>query len=334
MAGRATLIKASVTSVSIYAMQTAILPRKICHHIDKLSCHFLLGDTDSRRGCHIVNWETVTLPKEAGGLGITSTRHRNQAILMNQAWRFHSTPSSLWAWVLKAKYFPQATLFTDPRTSRRSHIWTVISLGAELLLDGMRWFVGDGRTIRVWKDHWLLNGSLRDYVEGPLPPPPQEEDRRVNSLWANQTWSFESINLPLPPQIQELIQGIPMTRVATLDDSFLWPHNKGHAPSSPQQNFFSSVSWPRGIKPVGTKYGLPRAPRKSNFSSGRLCTIISPPKLSSHLDGRLWIRDARDVNLRKLRFTFFETILEQKRSSANPQVFCPYPSSICRFKNG
>ena len=36
-----------------------------------------------------------------------------------------------------------------------------------------------------------------DYIEGPLPS--QEEDRRVNSLWDNQTWSFDPINLPLPP---------------------------------------------------------------------------------------------------------------------------------------
>ena len=83
MVGRATFIKASVISIPIYAMQTAILPQKICHHIDKLSCQFLWGDTDSRKGCHTINWETVTLPKEAGGLGITSTRHRNQAILMH-----------------------------------------------------------------------------------------------------------------------------------------------------------------------------------------------------------------------------------------------------------
>ena len=58
-----------------------------------------------------------------------------------------------------------------------------------------------------------------DYIEGPLPS--QEEDCQVNSLWDNQTWSFDSINLPLPPQIQELIQGIPVTSVANLDDSFL-----------------------------------------------------------------------------------------------------------------
>ena len=161
-------------------MQTAILPQKICQHIDRLSCHFLWGDTNGRKGCHTINWDTITLPKEAGGLGITSTRHRNQAILMNQAWRLYSTPSSLWARILKAKYFPQATLFTGPQSARRSHIWTAISLGAELLREGMRWFVGDGQTIRVWQDHWLSNGSLRAYIEGPLPR--QEEDHQINFL--------------------------------------------------------------------------------------------------------------------------------------------------------
>ena len=49
MAGQATLIKASVTSISLYAMQTAILPQKICQHIDRRSCHFLWGDTNGRR---------------------------------------------------------------------------------------------------------------------------------------------------------------------------------------------------------------------------------------------------------------------------------------------
>ena len=55
MAGRATLIKASITSIPAYAMQTMLLPQKICHRIDKLSCNFLWGDTDHHRGCHTVN---------------------------------------------------------------------------------------------------------------------------------------------------------------------------------------------------------------------------------------------------------------------------------------
>ena len=134
MAGRATFIKASITLVPIYAMKIALLSQKICHHIDTLSCHLLWGNTDHHRGCHTINWETVTLPKEVGGLGISSTRHRNQAILMNQAWRLYSDPTSLWALVLQAKYFPHATMFTSPRTARRSYIWTALWLGAELLL--------------------------------------------------------------------------------------------------------------------------------------------------------------------------------------------------------
>ena len=41
MAGRATFVKASVTSILIYAMQTTLLPQKISHQIDKMSSNFL-----------------------------------------------------------------------------------------------------------------------------------------------------------------------------------------------------------------------------------------------------------------------------------------------------
>ena len=54
MASRATLVKACVTFIPIYAMQTTVLPQKISHQIDKLSCNFLWGDTDHHRGCHTV----------------------------------------------------------------------------------------------------------------------------------------------------------------------------------------------------------------------------------------------------------------------------------------
>ena len=41
MAGRATLIKASITSIPTYAMQTTLLPQKVYHQIHKLSWNFL-----------------------------------------------------------------------------------------------------------------------------------------------------------------------------------------------------------------------------------------------------------------------------------------------------
>ena len=77
----------------------------------------------------------------------------------------------LWAQVLKAKYFPHTTLFTSSQHSRGFHIWTALSIGAKLLLQGMSWIIEDGQTIRIWKDPWLPQGSLRNYIKGPPPPP-------------------------------------------------------------------------------------------------------------------------------------------------------------------
>ena len=144
---------------------------------------------------------------------------------MNQAWHLYSNLTTLWAQVLKAKYFSHAILFTSPWTSWGSHIWTVLSLGAKLLLESMRWIVRDGQTIRVWKDPWLPISSLCSYIEGPFLP--HDEDRRVNLLWLNHSWSFDSLNLPLSLHLQNLIQSIPVAWFAQLMDTFLWPHNKG-----------------------------------------------------------------------------------------------------------
>ena len=41
MVGQATLIKATMASIPIYAMQTMLLPQKISQQIDKMSCNFL-----------------------------------------------------------------------------------------------------------------------------------------------------------------------------------------------------------------------------------------------------------------------------------------------------
>ena len=124
---------------------------------------------------------------------------------MNQAQYLYSNPTTLWAWVLQAKYFPHATLFTSPHTSHRSHIWTALSLGVKLLHGGMGWIVGDGQAIWIQQDPWLPDDSLCSYIEGPLLP--RDEDRRVNSMWSNHSWAFDSLSFPLSPYLQNLIQG-------------------------------------------------------------------------------------------------------------------------------
>ena len=190
-----------------------------------MSCSFLWGDTEQHRGCHTVSWETVTMPKEVGGLGLTSIRHRNQAILMHQAWRLYTNPDMIWARVLKAKYFPHSSMFNGTRGARGSHIWTAFRHGIKLLYEGMSWIVGDGQDIRIWQDSWLPRGTLRSYIEVSLQY--MVEDSRVSSLRSNHSWTFESLTFPLPPHLEQLIQGIPVAQISHLSDSFIWPHNNG-----------------------------------------------------------------------------------------------------------
>ena len=90
-----------------------------------------------------MSWETITTPKNVGGLGLKSARHMNVALLMNQAWRLQQKSSMLWAQVLKAKYFPRTNLFESDINPRASHIWKVSQVRIKWLRKGMKWIVGD-----------------------------------------------------------------------------------------------------------------------------------------------------------------------------------------------
>ena len=90
MAGQVVLIQASSSTTMNYVMQYASLPNKILNGIDKVNKNFLWGTTDHAKKMHWVNWGEVTKPKEAGGLGLQSTKGRNTTLLAKFNWRFHT----------------------------------------------------------------------------------------------------------------------------------------------------------------------------------------------------------------------------------------------------
>ena len=86
----------------------------------------------------------------------------------------------------------------------------------------MSWIVRDGQIIRIWKDQWLPQGTLRSYIEGPIFF--QDEDQRVSSLRAHHTWNFDAFNFLLPPPLlQNLILGIPIAQFTRLPDTLVFP---------------------------------------------------------------------------------------------------------------
>lgn len=79
----------------------------------------------------------------------------NQALLARQAWRFLTRPDSLCVQVLKARYYPHGNLEDKVFSSNASSSRQAISHGPNLLKKGLIWRVGNGRSIRVWRDNWI-----------------------------------------------------------------------------------------------------------------------------------------------------------------------------------
>ena len=77
----------------------------------------------------------------------------NLAFFAKQAWRVQQCPQARWVRFLKSIYFLKEDFLRVKKKGGRSWIWDSILKGRDLFLKGGKWVVGDGNTIRVWKDN-------------------------------------------------------------------------------------------------------------------------------------------------------------------------------------
>lgn len=167
-ARRLVLAKSAVAPIAEYYMQCHNLPVKVCDAIDKMMKDFIWGSTEDRRRMHMVKRSTITLPKELGGLGLYSMKHRNEAILAKLCWRLAHEEGKLWANMLKAKYLCPSRMTEEGRKLPCSQIWPACKRGRPIYVKGLRWTVRNGKSVNMWMDFWLPNGQLRELIEGPL----------------------------------------------------------------------------------------------------------------------------------------------------------------------
>jgi ribonuclease HI len=140
----------------------------------------------------------------------------NKALLAKQLWRLWKTPESLIARIMKAKYFPDCSVLEASLGKKPSFAWRSIHSSMDLLQEGLVWRVGNGKTIRIWKDRWL-NTPTTYRVQS---PPKILADNATVSLLidANTKWW----NLPLLERIfskeeRAVIQSFPISATDQAD---------------------------------------------------------------------------------------------------------------------
>lgn len=104
LAGRGTLAMSVLCSLGSYFMQACNLPTPICDSIEGICRRIIWGSYGDQRKVHLVNWESILLLKENGGLGFWNQRIVNKALMLKLIWHIVSSRKSLWVNFIKETY--------------------------------------------------------------------------------------------------------------------------------------------------------------------------------------------------------------------------------------
>lgn len=73
-------------------------------------------------------------------------------------------PKSMVYQVFKARYFPNCDFVHASIGNKPSYVWGSIMAAQKVVIQGMRWQVGNGSNIQIWEDKWVPNSSTYKVV--------------------------------------------------------------------------------------------------------------------------------------------------------------------------
>ena len=146
----------------------------------------------------------------------------NLALLAKQAWRLLYNTHSLFFRVYKSRYFPNCTFMDAELGSNSSYVWRSSLVAREIICEGPKWEVGDGRTIGVTTHKWLSHK--------PIFLGEQQPALKVKDLKDSDTgqWDREKIFGLFAHRTRMEIMSTPLRRTNTRD-VLIWKENKSQS---------------------------------------------------------------------------------------------------------
>jgi hypothetical protein len=171
----------------------------------------------------MVSWNTITQPKECGGLGLRNLQSMNEACLMKLGWSLMSEEYSLWGQVLIGKYGRSGWSQGDfTVTSNDSPLWKAIAKSWTKLEAHRYWSIGDGNKPNFWTGKWI-DGSTR--ISDFMQEIPEGTRRWKVKDVASTTgeWNFGLIQDLVPSSIVQKMHAVVPPNTSHEEDVMLWP---------------------------------------------------------------------------------------------------------------
>lgn len=219
MAGRSTLIQSVNSAIPIHVMQSSYLPENVCDKLDRINRDFLWSTNPELKKLHLVGWDTVTRPKQQGGLRIRTARRTNEALLSKFVWKILNKDNTIWMNLVEAKYLKGARLLDCYPRPTDSPTWKGILKCTDLIKPYFRWRIGNGEGISFWYDNWLETFRLCDKVENINPG--DSTLRLCDVLDEDGTWKLDSITTYIQPHIKQQVLDYRI-QLSESEDSVIW----------------------------------------------------------------------------------------------------------------
>ena len=97
-----------------------------------------------------------------------------------------------------------------------SYIWRSLMAAKPVLRDGIRWCVGDGKSIKIWEDAWLTSSGSGRIIS---PRPTMDVGECMANLIAHDKaeWKSELVRSIFLPIEAEAILSIPLSSMNPID---------------------------------------------------------------------------------------------------------------------
>ena len=202
-------------------MQCFRLPSRVSEKLDQINRDFFWKNSSTRKGLPLIAWDKICCPKTVGGLGLRKTAAVNLAFLAKLAWKFLTQPDNFWAQLLTAKYYNPEGFFHYKIKPSDSWVWKCLLRIRPFLQQGLRWKLGNGKSIHFWTDVWCSQESLASQVGANLSALTDVDIKVCEFITADKQWDSVRLNQVLPPNLVPVVQGIPIPS-ADVPDSFCW----------------------------------------------------------------------------------------------------------------
>ena len=222
-AGKQIMLKSVALAMPVYAMSWFKLPQSTVSEIESLLMKFWWEKASNQRGIPWVAWKKLQYSKKEGGLGFRDLAKFSDAFLAKQAWRIIQHPNSLFAHVMKARYFKDDSILDAKARKQQSYGWSSLLHGIELLKKGTRYTIGDGRSIRI-----VIDNVVDSHPPRPLITDERFKEMALNNLLyfngASYSWDNSKITQFVDPSDHDYLRRSYLSRVSK-PDKLTWNYN-------------------------------------------------------------------------------------------------------------